>query len=72
MDLALNNLQGLICHKIQPTNNTVIANNGYTLSVTIMVVSNAIGDQSSNPELDSLPHALEKGLNPYVLPPSYW
>ena len=26
MDLALNNLQGLICHKTQPTNQTEIFN----------------------------------------------
>ena len=43
-DLELNNLQGLICHKIQPINSTSCDDNRYTMSASsaILYVNNAL------------------------------
>ena len=57
MDLALNNLQRLICHKIQPTNQSSrhkLHLPGGARSVIVIIVGNEHGDTSSNPGRNSL------------------
>ena len=51
-DLVLNNLQRLICHKTQPTNQPL---SGGTCGVMVIVIGNRLGYyQSSNPGWDCL------------------
>ena len=51
MDLALNNLQKLICHKIQPTNiKPTLCHNLVSLGALLfIIIGNEIGDPSSSP-----------------------
>ena len=49
MDLALNNLKRLICHKTQTINQPANLTAGSALSLVLNLIGNRIGQPTSNP-----------------------
>ena len=72
-DFALNNQEGLICHRIQPTICFLKPYNR-ARGVMVIVVGNGLGDSNSIlEEADCISHStniLGKGMNPIILPPA--